>query len=375
VTAPPRAPLRIAGISDVSLGYGSPQILTFMRSLWEVYGGEMRVFEPDQPERPPRPEVSYDLPGSVERVFTAYHPHRHAGGRIEYVMRVADHLNALRPQIVTVFCTYALPVLVKLAYRPSLVIYYSLESIDGYGALDVELNRALAPMLDLAVFPEEHRAVLDVGRCGLHGVPVEIVFNCTNSRHDHDAALPAAGRNGRVLYAGTIDRERTFGDYFLRHEMEGVPIDLYGHVSGWPSAAEFVHRLPASTRYRGHLDALALQGVRPTYAYSVVAWNPSNENQRYAAPNKLFESIAAGVPPIAAPHPQCRLVLDRYGCGLVMDDWEFPSFHAAIGRALDLYGTPAYAEMVERCRQAVAWELSWERQFERVRRHLRAVSS
>jgi len=203
---------------------------------------------------------------------------------------------------------------------------------------------------------------------------VEIVFNCANSRHDPDVVRPADARNGRVLYAGTIDRERTFGDYFLHPEMEGLPIDLYGHVTGWPRASAFMHRLPASARYRGHRDAAALHGLRPSYAYSVVAWKPSNENQRYAAPNKLFESIAAGVPPIAAPHPQCQLILDRYGCGLLMDDWEFPSFQATIRRALGIYGTPVYAELVENCRHAVERELSWERQFERVRRHLRPVT-
>jgi len=34
------------------------------------------------------------------------------------------------------------------------------------------------------------------------------------------------------------------------------------------------------------------RGFAKAYCYSIVAWNPDNENQLYAAPNKFFEPIA-----------------------------------------------------------------------------------
>ena len=366
--------IRIAGVSDVSVGYGSPQILAFMRSMREVYGGEAVLFEPDQPERPPRPALARDPAGRVERVTTAYHPHHDRAGRIEYVIKVAHRLNALRPQVLVIFCTYSLPVLLKLRYRPDVVVYYSIESIAAYGSFDIELNRRLAGAIDLLIFPEEHRAMRDVARCSLTGIPLAILYNCATDAADADDVSHPRRRNNRILYAGTIDRIRTLAEHFLDKRLGGVPIDLYGHLSGWKDPGVFLAGLPGGVRYRGFLEASALARVRGQYAYSIVMWDPTGENQLYAAPNKFFESVASGVPPIAAPHPQCRMLITRYRCGIVMDDWSFQAFYDALRRALALVGTPEYDAMVENCRRAVAQELNWERQFEKVRRHLPEVS-
>lgn len=366
--------IRIAGVSDVSVGYGSPQILAFMRSLQEVYGGEAVIFEPDQPERPPRPALDGVPAGRIERVITAYHPHHHRAGRIEYVTKVARRLNALRPRVLVIFCTYSLPVLLKLRYRPDFVVYYSIESIAAYGPFDIELNRRLAGAIDLLIFPEEHRAMRDVARCSLTGIPLAILYNCATDAADADEVTHPRRRNNRIFYAGTIDRSRTLAEYFVDRRLEGVPIDLYGHLSGWEDPGVFLAGLPGGVRYRGYLEATALARIRGEYAYSIVMWAPTSENQLYAAPNKFFEAVASGVPPVAAPHPQCKMLIARYGCGIVMDDWSFDAFHSALRRALTLVGTPEYYAMVESCRQAVAQELSWDRQFEKVRRHLPEVS-
>lgn len=364
----------IAGVSDVSTGYGSPQILMLMRSLQDVYRGEVVLFEPDQSERPALIQVELPFRGSIERMLTTFHPHRDPAGRIEYIMRVARALNQLRPRILVVFCTYSLPVMLKLRYRPDFVLYYSTESISAYGSFDVELNRQMAKSIDLVIFPEEHRAMRDVARCGFSGVRLAVVFNCTNAELRQSGVLDSSRRNNRLLYAGTIDRVRTLGEYFLDDRMEGFPVDLFGNISGWDSPGAFLGRLPPGARYGGYLEAPLLRLVRPKYAYSIVMWNPTDENQLYAAPNKFFESITEGVPPITAPHPQCAMLVNRYKCGIVMEDWNFSSFYEALRRGLKLVGTPAYHEMVTNCAKAVAQELAWEHQFEKVKPHLKAVT-
>ena len=48
---------------------------------------------------------------------------------------------------------------------------------------------------------------------------------------------------------------------------------------------------------------------------------PVTTAQRYAAPNKFFDAIACGTPPICAPHPQCVEVIRKWRCGLLVDDW------------------------------------------------------
>jgi glycosyltransferase involved in cell wall biosynthesis len=173
-----------------------------------------------------------------------------------------------------------------------------------------------------------------------------------------------------VLYAGTIDRVRTHAEYLLHKRLQDAPFDLAGPVGGWDDPSTFFSGLPPSMRYLGILDAKDLAVLRTRYAYTLVLWNPDSENTRYAAPNKFFESIAAGVPAIAAPHPQCATLIGRYGCGVLMQGWDLDAFADAVRKSLAMFGTPAYAAMVEGCRRAQQRELSWARQFDKLRPHL-----
>lgn len=358
--------MRIAGVSDVSVGYGSPQVIAFMKSIADFYGASAVVFEPDESNRPnllrsvPAGEVRF------ERIATTWHPHNHQAGRIEYIISVARRLNKFRPSLLVVFCTYSLPVLFKLKFKPNFVIYYAIESILPYGAFDIEMNCYLSGLVDLIIFPEENRAILDTARCGFHGIPKIILYNCTNSTSEQLGWIPPDTRNGRIIYAGTIDRYQTFAEYFLRDKMASIPLDVFGTVSGWDQPSSFINKLPSSIRFGGHLDSGSLRQLRKYYSYSLIMWNPTNENQLYAAPNKFFESIADGLPPIVAPHPQCRMLVQRYKCGIIMEDWSFRAFYKALKQALKIYGTEMYKRMVEGCRRALEMELNWETQFKKV---------
>jgi hypothetical protein len=367
--------VRIAGVSDVVLGYGSPQIPSLLCALAEHYQvNEALLLEPSATALPPRNRIA-GLPCrlTVETIKTRDNPHQRAAGRIEYVCRAARRINAFRPEIVVVFCTYSLPALFKLQYRPALTIYHSIETIAAYGAFDVQMNRCLSGLVDLVIFPEENRAIVDTRRCGFHGIPKVIMYNVSNSGEQADAMLPPGRRSGRVLCAGTIDRHRTFASWFLDVQMRGVPVDLCGRIGGWENPSQFVNALPPSMRYFGLLDGPTCRKMLKDYAYSLVVWNPVDENTLFAAPNKLFESISAGVPPICAPHPLCKLLLDRYQCGILMKDWTFLSFYEAIQRGLRLVGTSAYDRMVANCAHAVEQELNWNAQWGKVKRLLPEV--
>ncbi|MCS7027092.1 MAG: glycosyltransferase [Bryobacteraceae bacterium] len=362
--------MRIVAVSDVTVGYGTPQLPLFVESLLDFYRGEAVVVEPAQPELAPRHSAFPRF--QIHSVRTAEHPHSTLG-RMEYVWRASDLLNRLRPDILLICCTYCLPVAFRLKHRPAKTIYYSLESIPFYGEFDIEMNRRAAPLVDVVVFPEENRAALEVARCGFRGVPVVVVFNVSNRRKDGCHPQPLEKRNGRILYSGTISRQQTFADYYLSQTLRSMPIDLFGPIKGSPEDREkLTSGIGGAQRYGGYLNSEQLAQLRPAYAYSIVAWNPDNEGQLYAAPNKFFEAIAAGVPPIAAPHPQCRLVINRYQCGLLMPDWSYEAFVATLRKALDLYGTDSWLEMVRNCQRAVAAELNWEFQFDKLKMVLKS---
>ena len=155
--------MKIAVVSDVTIGYGSPQVPLLAGSLREHYGAasSVDIIEPAQPELAPR---HGQFPAfTIHRVATADHPHSPVG-RTEYVWRAAKLVNRLKPDVLVISCTYCLPVLFRLNRRPRKVIYYSIESIPFYGEFDVEMNRKVAPLLDVVIFPEENRAVLETGR-------------------------------------------------------------------------------------------------------------------------------------------------------------------------------------------------------------------
>ena len=179
-------------------------------------------------------------------------------------------------------------------------------------------------------------------------------------------------RNGTLLYSGTLDRKQTLADYFLRPELHPVRVDLFGNIGGRDSQTLLAElsRADGGIRYCGYVPAERLAALRRHYAFSLVMWSPQSEHQYYAAPNKFFDAISDGVPPLTAPHPQCEMLVQRYRCGLVMADWSYEAFRQTVEEAIAVFGTPHYGEMVANCRRAVEAELQWDHQFAKVRRHL-----
>jgi glycosyltransferase involved in cell wall biosynthesis len=260
-----------------------------------------------------------------------------------------------------------------LRYRPRAVIYNLIEMVAPYGEQDVELNRYLSPKIDLLIFPEENRARLDIQRCAFGAKPMAVVYN-VNDAPAQKVVAPSR-RQPRLFYGGAISSDLGMADFLLHPDMASVPLDLFGDVSG-PDRAELSERLQSATgerRYHGCVDGKTLARFRRGYAYALVMYRPTQEHTHYAAPNKFFEAIADGVPPIVAPHPQCKTIVERYECGIVMRDWSFEAYRHAVEQAMSLLGTRRYRTMVRNCLRAVRAELNWPAQFAKVRRLLPAA--
>jgi glycosyltransferase involved in cell wall biosynthesis len=359
------SPGGVLQVSDISVGYGNFDSLSLIDSVCEHYGLPGLIVEPDQPDKPIQTEV-HGL--QVHRIGTSQ-PFRSLLGRIEFTIRAAEIIRQVRPHVLIIRCSWNIPILLKIGKKPPMVIYHSTESTLYYGDQDPAFNRLAAPMIDLLVFPEENRAARDIERCGFQGIPVAIAYNSPARRADLKNQLGSKDRNGRILYSGALDRNATYTDYYSRPEMAAIPVDIYGYIGGSdPDATRRgLERLSGALRYMGYVDTEELRRARKKYAYSITIWNPSNENQHFACPCKFFEALADAVPPITAPHPQCRMIVERYQCGFVMNDWSFESFSRAMETAMSSYGTSAYDRMVENCRAAMEEELNWDHQFARVR--------
>lgn len=352
-------------VSEVSVGYGTPQVLSLARSLVDRFGLNAQIYEPDQPERPPLTGLaSADL--SIERIYTSVHPYSPAG-RAEFCRAAADALNRTRPDVVVLVSFLGIPILPMLTYRPWAVLYYALEHSNGQPSAEFTMLARWREEVDFFLFCDADRASLDGGRLGLEPERTLVLLNGCATRFEVRA--PTA-RNGRFFYGGLLSEEHTNAGYFLFPEIRAFPIDLFGIFDGSLNAEAFrqdAEDFPGGVRYGGYLPAsLAFETVLPLYVYSIVMWAPRDEATRFAAPNKFYEAIAAGVPPIATPHPQCRRIIERFQLGVLIEDWSPGAFHRALARADRLFQTEDYDRMVANCADAVVQHLSWDRQFDKL---------
>lgn len=358
--------VRTVGIvSEVSVGYGTPQVLFMARSFADRYGAEVIVYEPDQPERPPLPGLATSGV-SIRRIYTAVHPYS-PPGRAEYARTVADALNKDQPDLVLIVSFLGISIAPMLTYRPWATLYYALEHTNGEPSREFDLLRRWREEIDLFLFCDPDRASLDGGRLGL--VPDETLVLLNGSAQTFAHRTPE-DRNGRFFYGGLLSEEHTHAGYFLDPDVRGFPIDLFGIFDGSMNAEVFLtdaENYPNGTRYGGYLSAaFAFGDLLPQYVYSIVMWAPRNEATRFAAPNKFYEAIAAGVPPVATPHPQCRRIIERFQLGVLIKDWSLDAFRGALDEADGLYQTGQYDQMVANCLLAQEQHLSWDRQFDRL---------
>ncbi len=349
---------KIAILSETIIGYGSPQVPTFATALAEHYGVKPVVYGPFHeigPKRELYPLIDIQI---ISLKTPAWKPL----GRAEYMIKLADKLNKLQPEIIVAFCTYTLPALKRLKYKPKKIIYYSLETLSNYQQREVFLNRNLANLFDVVIYPEFNRAALDGGKCLLLNRPVVMMYNSVHRKACADSVLPAGQRNGRIIHPGSIAYEVTFAGYFLDERSSRYPLDIYGIVYG-EELKKAVADMTGNVRYLGIVDEKTLAEVRRDYSWGIVTWNPDTENGRLAAPNKLFDYISSGVPIIAAPHPQAVELIKKYGCGLVMPDWSYESFLWTIEEALKISKSEHYKQYVDGCIRALKEEVSWDDQF------------
>jgi len=355
--------MKVLAVSDVSIGYGSSQIPSLVKYLGDLYSAEKIILEPDQIERPSKQDLFPDI--KIQRIITNMHPHS-PGGRIEYVLYASKLVEKIKPDILIICTTFTLPILFKIHFKPKKTIYYSLEAISHYTG-DLEMNQNIDSKVDLIIFPEENRAAKHVETTQTR-VPICIVYNCTNSSSQAEV-VPVEKRNERILYSGGLHKNTAY-EYYLNDKLQQYPIDIYGLVEApEQSQRDDIQRkflaLSRNVKYKGYLASNKLREIRKYYSYSLVIWLPVDENTTFACPNKFFESISNGIPPITAPHPQCKMICNRYDCGIVMEDFSFDSFLKSIKSAMEI-DKSRYQELVNNCTDAVASELHWERQMEKV---------
>jgi hypothetical protein len=236
------------------------------------------------------------------------------------------------------------------------------------GALFYDMNRMAANLIDLVLVPEIRRFQFDRVRLQWPEIPAVEVLNVSP-----DPGLVEPQQTGcRFLYAGTLSREGGM-DFLLDERLRHLNIDVVGPVDS-AEARDFVNRFTAPTggesgvrRYLGLVPHSQVLEMLPRYSYRIVVWKAETLNSYFASPNKFFESIAYGVPPVCTPNPQVVDIARKYHCALVSNDWGAASFCHAMADAALIYDTDTYPQLVANCAAATEAEINWTSQFEKVR--------
>jgi glycosyltransferase involved in cell wall biosynthesis len=135
-----------------------------------------------------------------------------------------------------------------------------------------------------------------------------------------DRAVPAEAEDSGhfvVFYGGMIANDRGLVDLVVACEATGARFIVAGHGPDEAALLNTIETSPAST----YLGTIPYQEVleRTAACHAIAAlYDPSVPNNRFAAPNKLFEAMMFSKPVLASEGTAAADIVREVGCGLVV---------------------------------------------------------
>lgn len=347
-----------------------------MDSICKSIGAKGLLIEPDEINRPPI-EMGWSPAFTLKRInsrFPDHTPPWHRHFQASALREVETH----RPDLLLIFGSSVFSSLMGLSFWPKCVIYHAYEFISNLSEHDLTAHHCLLSKCNLVITPEMERLIIDCEKVKAYPANLAAIYNVADVSYPTPVRhLPANERNGRFLWYGTLHRTQAFADYFTLDDAREFEFDLFGRITD-PNAEDVARKLSATPnlRYFGIVPSEELNHRRAENIFSLVWWNPEvGPGAYYLASNRFFTSVQAGVPPICGPHPQCVDLVERYGCGLIMDDWSPTSFIKTLRLARRIYRSGAYADMVANCLKAAAEQFNWQAQYQRIAPAIEAALS
>jgi glycosyltransferase involved in cell wall biosynthesis len=293
------------------------------------------------------------LPVALRRLSAHPHPILKLVRYVEFLIRATHALVRLRADVIVGHDVTVMPA-VRLArrLRRAAVLYHAHElwseaSEDNapLRGLWRRVERWVVRAADRVAAPEPHRAEILRDEYGARQLPV-LVRNIPPAAEDAPRGdgttlhallgLPADAQV--VVYQGLVAASRCL------EEAAGALALLPAHVhlvviGGGEERMRTqlaAHAMHAAGRLHlvPHVDRAALAPLTASAQAGLLLYRNDGRNNYYAAPNKLYEYLFAGLPVVASDFPGLRAIVDEGGFGSCADPADPHAIADAIAAAL-----------------------------------------
>lgn len=214
----------------------------------------------------------------------------------------------------------------KIARRYGKAFVYHI--LDFYAAVRSEMTPALVPMLTKAEFSVINHAdaviICTEKRLeqiiGSYPKSVTVIHNSPEKIREDNLALPLPPTKlKRIVYVGILGEAR-----LIREMIEIVKADerFEYHIGGFGPIEDYVRSQAEECDrifYYGKLPYAKTLSLETQADILTALYDPKVSNHRYAAPNKLYESLMLGKPVIMARGTGWDEVIEENGNGVLID--------------------------------------------------------
>jgi glycosyltransferase involved in cell wall biosynthesis len=337
----------IIGLSPEPSGYGSPQQTQLMQSLSELLNYNSLLVVPNAP-------FSRSHEAKNELTFHGeYHPWSFQGA-LERARFTKKLINS-DTRVLVLVNPASLLVLPMLKSKPH-VVYLGLEPFLDHGAEFQMVFQKYAKYIDTFLYPNFARAKLEADSVYIDPDRMFIVRNANPL--NEQSPNPLLDRQTDFLYSGNLDANKVDIDALVKFSSVGLT-KVIGNLED--SSIDL-----KGADFQGLLSNEEVLKETQLAKFSLTLWKPNSFGRLNAAPNKIYNSLAAGTPIISFPYPEASEIVARYGCGILSSDFTTEGILEAGEMALKQIALGNWPEMSRAAFRAHQVEYNWEYQIKPV---------
>lgn len=342
----------IIGLSPEPSGYGSPQQSQLMQSLRNILGIESLLVVPNAP-------FGRTYTAEYESTFIGeYHPWSFQGA-LERARFTKELVN--RDTKVLVLVNPASLLVVPMLKSKPHIVYLGLEPYLDHGHDFQRAFLSYARHVDTFVYPNFTRAKIETDTAFLQPEKVFVARNANPI--GNQIPSPLADRDIDFIYSGNLDSAKVNLDALIGVASVGVT-KVIGDLK--ETSIELKNAI-----FEGLKSNEEVLKETRLAKFSLTLWKPNSIGRVNAAPNKIYNSLAAGTPIVSFPYPEAREIVSRYGCGILSSDFTPESMLKAAENALNQVAVGNWDLMSRAALRAFEQEYNWEYQIEPVMSHVR----